>query len=183
MFLVPDGEAYRSVVSTASKVEVFDPNLSSESIHWCKAGLEKTTTTNTAALTHMWFMCMAFSSHARIMGECSVNQSPPALSFFFSFFKVEISWDGPNKFLWAKDQSTVAQQAEMTVDKCSLGTTPIKLRENHSTCSLECHQYCIVFLFPLPPFSPAPSQVQHHVHLLWLLCGNHRDSFQFWCFG
>ena len=35
-------------------------------------------------------LVMAFSSLARILGECSTIHSPPAL-FFFLFFKVEIS--------------------------------------------------------------------------------------------
>ena len=41
--------------------------------------------------THLWVM--AFFSRARILGECSTIHFPPTLlfSFFFFFFKVEIS--------------------------------------------------------------------------------------------
>ena len=53
----------------------------------------------------------------KIMGEDLVSHSPFA---FFFFFKVEISLHAPIPFFLGQDQSTVAQQAEMTVDKHSL---------------------------------------------------------------
>ena len=63
---------------------------------------------------------VAFSWRTRILGECSTIHSPPALFLFFFFC-----------FLWrlarahyfhssGQDQSTLAQQAVMTVTKCSL---------------------------------------------------------------
>ena len=59
---------------------------------------------------------MAFSSHARIWGECSTIHSLP-VPFFLSF-EVEISL---STFLYlCQDQSTVAQRAETTVAEWSL---------------------------------------------------------------
>ena len=53
----------------------------------------------------------AFSSLARIWGECSAIHSPPSLFFFF---KVELSSRTLIPLL-CQDQSTVAQQAETTI--------------------------------------------------------------------
>ena len=61
---------------------------------------------------------VAFSSRARILGECSATHSPPALFFFF-FFKVEISSRTLISSL-GQDQSTVAQRADTAVTECSL---------------------------------------------------------------
>ena len=44
-------------------------------------------TRNTAVM-----VVVALSSLARILGECLTLHAPPALFFFSSFFKVEISW-------------------------------------------------------------------------------------------
>ena len=60
---------------------------------------------------------VAFSSLARIWGECSTTHSPPAL--FFPFFLVEISLRALIP-LSTPGQSTLAQRAEMTVAECSL---------------------------------------------------------------
>ena len=57
---------------------------------------------------------VAFSSCARILGECSTVHSPPAL-----FLKVELSLRRRIPLL-CQDQSSVAQRTEMTVTKCSL---------------------------------------------------------------
>ena len=62
---------------------------------------------------------VAFSSRARILGECSTIYSPTALFFFL--FKVEIS---SRKLipLFRPDQSTLAQRDETTVTDCSLAS-------------------------------------------------------------
>ena len=59
-------------------------------------------------------VAVAFSSHARILGECSTIHSPPSI-----FFKVEISSCTLIPLLF-QDQSTVAQRAETTVAECFL---------------------------------------------------------------
>ena len=60
---------------------------------------------------------VAFSSRARILGECSKIHFPPAAFFFF--FEVEIS-SRTLIPLFGQDQSTVGQRAETTVAECSL---------------------------------------------------------------
>ena len=59
------------------------------------------------------FKMVAFSSRVRILGDCSIIHSPPAL-----FFKVEMSSLKFHSF--GQDQSTVAQRAETTVTECFL---------------------------------------------------------------
>ena len=44
---------------------------------------------------------VAFSSLARILGECSTIHSQPALFLFF-FFEVEISWRKPISLFWPR---------------------------------------------------------------------------------
>ena len=65
---------------------------------------------------------VAFSSLARILGECRTIHSPPVLfSFFFSFFFLK--WRLARALYFhalGQDQSTVAQLAETTVAECSL---------------------------------------------------------------
>ena len=64
-------------------------------------------------------MVVAFSSLARIFGECLTIDSPPALVFCFFFLK----WRLAHAYLFqffGQDQSTVAQRAQMTVAECSL---------------------------------------------------------------
>ena len=55
---------------------------------------------------------------ARILGECSTIQFPPALFFFF-FFEVVINSRSLIPLI-IQDQSTVAQRAETNVAECSL---------------------------------------------------------------
>ena len=62
-------------------------------------------------------LVVAFSSHTRILGECSTIHSLPELFFFSS--EVEISLRTLISF-FGQDQSTVAQRAEMTAIECSL---------------------------------------------------------------
>ena len=64
-------------------------------------------------------MCLLFflffsPSHAKIMGEGSMNHAPPPPLFLF---EVEVSSRAPIPSLEVKDQSTVAQRADMTVDE------------------------------------------------------------------
>ena len=59
---------------------------------------------------------VAFSSLARILGECSTMNSPPA-----PFFKVEIS-SRTLISLFRPGPSTVTQRAETTVIECSLAS-------------------------------------------------------------
>ena len=60
---------------------------------------------------------VAFSSRARILGECSTIHSPPALFFFFFKWRLACA----HYFLSLRqDQSTVAQRAKTTVAECSL---------------------------------------------------------------
>ena len=59
---------------------------------------------------------VAFSSLVRILGECSAIYSPSA---FFFFIKWRLARAHSFHSL-GQDQSTVAQEAEMTVAKCSL---------------------------------------------------------------
>ena len=61
---------------------------------------------------------LAYSSRARILGECSTIHSPPALFFFF-FFKWRLS-RAQYFYSLGQDQSTVAQRTETTVTECSL---------------------------------------------------------------
>ena len=55
--------------------------------------------------------------------ECAegwVTRSQPARVFFFFFFKVEINSQAPISPFEAKDQSTVGQRAETTVNELSM---------------------------------------------------------------
>ena len=61
---------------------------------------------------------VAFSSRARLLGECSTVHSPPALFFFF-FLKWRLAHAHWFHSL-DQDQSTVARQAETTVTECFL---------------------------------------------------------------
>ena len=64
-----------------------------------------------------WLWSASFSSFARIFGECSTINSPPAL---FSFF---LKWKLARAHYFhtsCQDQSTVAQRAETTSSRCSL---------------------------------------------------------------
>ena len=78
---------------------------------------------------------VAFSSHARILGE-----SFPSCAFFFFFFKSGDQFARTNSSLEARDESTVSQQAETTVDKRSLSrgvcaaVSPLLLRWVKSIC-------------------------------------------------
>ena len=67
-------------------------------------------------------MVVAFSSLARISGECSTIYSPTARFFFSSssFFEVEIGSGALILYSVGQDQSTVGQRAETTVAECSL---------------------------------------------------------------
>ena len=69
-------------------------------------------------------MVVAFSSLARIWGECSTIHYPLAVLLLllfvcFLFFKVEIS-SGTLIPLFGQNLSNVAQRAETTVAECSL---------------------------------------------------------------
>ena len=65
-------------------------------------------------------MVVAFSSLARILGECSTSHSQLAPFFLsFSSFLVEISLRTLIP-LFPQDRSTMSQQAETTVTECSL---------------------------------------------------------------
>ena len=64
---------------------------------------------------------VAYSSLARVMGECLSIHSVPAL--FSSFFLFFLKWRLVRTHLFhplGQDQSTVAQPTEMTVAECSL---------------------------------------------------------------
>ena len=68
----------------------------------------------------MMIMMMAFSSLARILGECLTIYSPRVLFFFFFVcFKVDIS-SRTLIPLFMPGQSIVAQPSETTVAECSL---------------------------------------------------------------
>ena len=58
---------------------------------------------------------VAFSSPARILGECS-TLSFPACAFFFFFFPFRAHYFHS----LGQDQSTAAQRAETTVTECPL---------------------------------------------------------------
>ena len=62
-------------------------------------------------------LMVAFPLIVRILGECSTIRSLPVLFFFFFF-----SGDSCAHYFHSltQNQSTVAQQAEMTVTECSL---------------------------------------------------------------
>ena len=59
---------------------------------------------------------VTFSSLVRILRECSITHSPPALNFFLVW---KLARAHQFHFL-GHDQSTVAQRSEKTVTKCSL---------------------------------------------------------------
>ena len=62
-------------------------------------------------------VAVAFSSRARILGECSTSHSPSALFFFF--LKWRLAW--AHLFCSSgQDQFTVAQRAETIVTACSM---------------------------------------------------------------
>ena len=61
---------------------------------------------------------LAFSSRARIWGECSTIYSPPAFLFFI-FLKSRLA-RAHYFHSFGKDRSTVAQRAETTETECSL---------------------------------------------------------------
>ena len=64
---------------------------------------------------------VASPSRARILGECSTIQFPPALFFFSFFFFSEVEISSRTLIpLFGHHQSTVAQRAETTVAECSL---------------------------------------------------------------
>ena len=63
-------------------------------------------------VTVIKYTVVAFSLHARILGECSTIHSPPVLFFFFSKWRLA----RVNYFhSVGQDQSTVAQRVETTV--------------------------------------------------------------------
>ena len=59
---------------------------------------------------------VAFSSRARILGECSIHYQPTLFFFFFFFFPVKRRLARAHQFhSLGHDQSTMAKQAETTV--------------------------------------------------------------------
>ena len=64
-----------------------------------------------------WWLVVAFSSLARIFGECSTIHTTPMFVCFFLKWRLARAHEFQSL---CKDQSTVAQQAEMTVAECSL---------------------------------------------------------------
>ena len=81
---------------------------------------------NTSFTPNTLWACMclaAFSLLARIWREDPMSHSLPAPVFFFFFFGGVVKWRSSYAHLshsLGQDQSTVAQQAEMTCDKHSL---------------------------------------------------------------
>ena len=72
---------------------------------------------------------VAFSSHARILGDGKTIPSPPALYFFFFFIRLsiylfiyfEVESACPHQFHFlGQDQSIVVQRAKITVAEHSL---------------------------------------------------------------
>ena len=66
-------------------------------------------------------MVVAFSSRARILGECSTVQSSPGIIIIIIIIII-LSGDllaPTNSTLLGQDQSTAAQRAETTVTECS----------------------------------------------------------------
>ena len=86
---------------------------------------------------------VASSSLARIRGECSTVLPRPR---FFSLPKVEISSRTLVPLFLGKDQSTVAQQTEMTVPTCSLTSC---MRDHFQIGSHTMPDSVIVNPFPL----------------------------------